>query len=658
MAQTDRILYAADNAGASQMEKFRSFVNEKFNMHMKDYGELYDWSVTDIESFWSSVVEFVGLKFSVPYERVIDRSVPMSDIPVWFEGMRLNFAENCLKYKDDRTALISTGEHGEYTYTSFRDLHDSVQCAAANLRKLGVAKGDRVAAYISNCPESIILMLAAASIGAIWSSTSPDFGTTGVLERFQQIEPKILCTINAARYNGKVYSHLDKVKAVVEALPQLEHVIIVENVLGHDLGLDVVPKAMTWNTFISDGKQLNTPIVFEQLPFNHPLCILFSSGTTGKPKCLVHSAGGTLLQHLKEHVIHGNLSRKDVFFQYTTTGWMMWNWLVSGLAVGMTLVLFDGSPFKPNPQFLWQMAEKLGVTVFGTSAKYIQSLEESQVYPSQFADLSKLHSIYSTGSPLKPESFDFVYSYIKKTVLLGSITGGTDIISLFCGHNSALPVHRGEIQCRCLGMAVDTWNESGQPVRDEPGDLVCTKPFVCMPVFFWNDDKRHSKYRAAYFDVFPNVWHHGDFVQINSKTGGILMLGRSDGTLNPGGVRFGSAEIYNVTSNGFPDFADTLCVGQKQGEDERVVLFVKMRKGKTLTEEHISELKTKIRTLLSPRHVPAVIMQIADIPYTINGKKVEIAVKRIISGEEVAASGQLSNPESLQLYYNLPQLQS
>ena len=400
------------------------------------------------------------------------------------------------------------------------------------------------------------------------------------------------------------------------------------------------------------------PMPFEQLPFNHPLYILYSSGTTGKPKCIVHSAGGTLIQHLKEHIIHGDMTRKDVFFQYTTTGWMMWNWLVSGLAVGCTIVLFDGSPFKPHPWILWDLAQELGFTKFGTSAKYLQSLQEMKIYPNEKHTLPRLNEMYSTGSPLTPESFEYVYTHIKKDICLASITGGTDIISLFCGHNHTYPVHQGEIQCRCLAMAVEAWSSDRRPVYGESGDLVCTKPFPSMPVYFWNDKDR-NKYSEAYFSNYKGVWYHGDYVWINPNTKGIVMLGRSDGTLKPAGVRFGSAELYNIVEKYKGIVADSLAVGQRrpQDTDERVVLFLKMCEGQSFGQEIVDRLKADIRKQLSPRHVPAFILPIADIPYTINGKKVEVAVKKLLSGQQVVASGTLSNPESLDLYRNIKELQ-
>ncbi|TPX55051.1 hypothetical protein PhCBS80983_g05642 [Powellomyces hirtus] len=647
-----QLLWTPKAPEQTHMEKFRAFVNKKHGVKLENYHALWQWSVDSYEDFWAAVWEYCKVRTSVNYTRVIEEGVPMDKIPKWFPGARLNFAENLLVRKDDHIALIGAGEAGITNKLTYAELHEQVRACAAALIGLGIKTGDRVAGYLPNCPETIVVFLAVTSIGAIWSSASPDFGTTGVLERFTQIRPKILFSVNAVMYNGKAHDHLDKLKEVVDGLDCLEKVVILPFV---DRAFDAssISQGVTYAEFLKkdDGRALK----FAQLPFEHPLVILFSSGTTGKPKCIVHSAGGVLIQHLKEHVIHGDMTEKDVFLYYTTTGWMMWNWLVSGLVAGGTVVAYDGSPFKPTPNRLWDLCDELKISVFGTSAKYIQSLQEARVTPMKTHKLEDLRIIYSTGSPLKPESFDYVYQQIKKDVLLGSITGGTDIVSLFAGHNAALPVYRGEIQCRCLGMSIEAWDDAGKNVTDQSGDLTCTKPFPVMPVYFWNDEG-NKKYHGAYFDRFPGVWYHGDFVLINSTTGGVTMLGRSDGTLNPSGVRFGSAELYNILDE-FPQMADTLVVGQKRGDDERVILFCKMVEGQEFTDELVESIKLAIRSRLSARHVPAIIMPIADIPHTVNGKKVEVAVKRIISGETLIPSGTLVNPESLKLYYNLPELQ-
>ncbi|KAI9140335.1 acetoacetate-CoA ligase [Paraphysoderma sedebokerense] len=645
----------------SQMTLFRNYINKKYHLNLASYSELYQWSVTEIQEFWVSVIEYTGIRYSQKWDQVVDLSLPMSAIPEWFRGCRLNFAENVLQFRDDRTAIIATTESLKLRHISYAELYTLVEKMAGAFRSCGVGVGDRVCGYMANCVEAVVCMLAATSLGAIWSCTSPDFGITGVLDRFTQIKPKVLFSINAVLYNGKVHDHLAKLKAVAEGLKNsgLEKVVVIPHVPDQPMDLTNIPKSASLDDFLAAGD--NQPISFVQLPFNHPLYILFSSGTTGKPKCIVHSVGGTLLQHKKEHQIHGNLSRSDVFLQYTTTGWMMWNWLVSTLSVGATIVLYEGSPFKPSPAVLWELAERLGVTVFGTSPKYLQSLQEVKYKPNEHVNLSKLHSIYSTGSPLRPENYEFVYNSIKRDVLLGSITGGTDIISLFAGHNTVLPVYKGELQCRCLGMAVEAWDSNGsKPVLGQSGDLVCTKPFPSMPVFFWNDPNM-EKYRKAYFEQYtnPSVWYHGDFILISPKTGGLIVLGRSDGTLNPAGVRFGSAEIYNIIDN-FKEVEDSLVVGQQRpiDKDERVCLFLKMQPGQKFTKELVDRIKSRIRAELSPRHVPPVIVEVPDIPYTVNGKKVEVAIKKIIStGLKIEPSGTLRNPECLEFYYTIPELE-
>ncbi|KAJ3346455.1 hypothetical protein HDU91_007039, partial [Kappamyces sp. JEL0680] len=618
------------------------------------YEQLREFSVSRIADFWAAVWEYCRVIASEPYVQVVDESLPIYAIPTWFAGARLNYAENLLQRNDDGIALIGETETTSGRLTSFKQLRLLVgQCAAA-LKASGVAKGDRVAGLCPNTTESVIFMLATASIGAIWSSASTDFGQMGVLgeaavahapDRFRQIEPKVLMSVDAVVYNGKTHDNLVKLEAVAAGLPSLEKVVIVPrtNTLSD---VSAVANSVLLRDFLAPFP-LQEPS-FEQVAFSHPLVILFSSGTTGIPKCIVHSQGGTLIQHMKEHIIHGNMDRNDIFFYYSTTGWMMWNWLLGGLAAGSTVVLYEGNPVAPSPRRLWDLVDKYGITIFGTSAKYLQNLEESKFYPGKEYSLATLRTIYSTGSALKPSSFDFIYQHIKRDLLVGSITGGTDIVSLFAGHNYIGPVYRGEIQCRCLGMAVEAWDDSGKSVMDRPGDLVCTKPFPVMPVGFWND-KSGEKYQAAYFNQVRGVWYHGDYLEISSKTGGVLMLGRSDGTLNPAGVRFGSAEIYNIMT-AFPQVADSLAVGQQTSDGERVVLFLKMAPGETYSPDLVSNIKLRIRTLLSARHVPAVIYPIADIPYTLTGKKVEVAVKKILNGEIVKPSSSLANPDSLELY--------
>ncbi|KAJ3321193.1 hypothetical protein HDV06_004536 [Boothiomyces sp. JEL0866] len=638
-------------AKTNSIKSFQSFVNDKYNLRLGNYDELYKFSIDNISSFWESVWEFCKIKSSKSFDSVIDESTSIDTIPKWFGGSRLNYAENLLPKRDDSIAIIGVGETSQIKTLTFKELAHLVGRISAAFRAAGIQVGDRICGYVPNCPESVAFMLATAAVGAIWSSASPDFGEMGVLDRFAQISPKILVSVESVTYNGKQHDNLTKLKGIVEGLPTLQKVVVIPFVEKADVS--PIQKAVTLEDFLSNFPDQEPQ--FEQVPFDHPLAILYSSGTTGVPKCIVHSHGGTLIQHMKEHVIHGGLSEKDVLFYYTTAGWMMWNWLLSGLAAGATIVTYDGSPFKPSPARLWELTEELGITAFGASAKYFQALQEARFHPNKKHNVETIHSIYSTGSPLKPESYEFIYSSIKNDVLVGSITGGTDICSLFAGHNVDLPVYKGEIQCRCLGMAVEAWDDHGKPVYDLPGDLVCTKPFPAMPVSFWNDPKG-EKYQNAYFKQVKGVWYHGDFLTINSATGGIVMLGRSDGTLNPNGVRFGSAELYNIMVQ-FPEVADSVAVGQKQDDDERVILFCKMADGQEFSEDLVLRIKSAIRSLLSVRHVPAKILPIADIPYTLTGKKVEVAIKKILSGQTVKPSTSLANPDSLKLYYNLPELQ-
>jgi acetoacetyl-CoA synthetase len=571
----------------------------------------------------------------------------MDEIPEWFPEARLNFAENLLRFRDDQIAIIYDSEYGEDAQQlSFRELYIQVARVAAALRAGGVQTNDVVAAFAGNLPQVVIFMLASASIGAICTTLPPDFGPAAVTDRLLQTRPKFMLASSTTYYNGKWHDQMGKVREITNVVSSLERIILLG---GNDNPLD--GRFVNYADFIMPFEHISS-IDFEQLPFNHPIYVLYSSGTTGKPKCLIHSAGGTLIQHLKEHRLHGDLTRKDIILQYTTIGWMMWHWLVSALAVGSTIILYEGSPFKPNPTQLWSLVEKYNVTRFGTSAKYIQHLQDTAIHPSKEFKLSQLKSIYSTGSPLSVANFHFVYEHIKKDLQLASITGGTDIISLFGGPNPMLPVYAGEIQCACLGMAVLAYTDDGQPILDKPGDLVCTRPFPSMPVGFWDDTPDRKLYRSAYFSHFPNIWHHGDFVMFNSATGGMVMLGRSDATLNPAGVRFGSAELYNVLA-GFPKVVDSLVVGVKRSgdNDERVVMF--LQTDAELSDDLVTQIKTRIRNSLSPRHVPALILPTPAVPYTLNGKKVEVAVRRILSGNHEAPVASLANPESLDYYRNL-----
>ncbi|XP_037387244.1 acetoacetyl-CoA synthetase [Pygocentrus nattereri] len=645
----------------THMDTFRAHCNRQHGLSAANYNELYQWSVENYPEFWAEVWKYCGITCSKMYDEVVDVSKNISDVPEWFKGSRLNYAENLLKHKDqDKVALYAAAEgREEIVKVTFAELRRDVALFAAAMRKMGIKTGDRVVGYLPNGVHAVQAMLAAASIGAIWSSTSPDFGVNGVLDRFSQIQPKLIFSVAAVVYNGKLHDHMDKLQRVVKGLPDLRKVVVIPYARSkQDTDLSTIPNSVFLEDFLALGKEGDQfpQLEFEQLPFRHPLFIMYSSGTTGAPKCMVHSAGGSLIQHLKEHILHGNMTSNDVIIYYTTTGWMMWNWLITSLAVGASVVLYDGSPLVPTPNVLWDLVDRLGITIFGTGAKWLAVLEERDLKPAKTNSLQSLHTILSTGSPLKPQSYDYVYNCIKKDVLLGSISGGTDIISCFMGQNFTVPVYRGEIQSRNLGMPVEAWNIDGKPVWGESGELVCLKPIPCQPTHFWNDENG-NKYHKAYFSTFPGVWAHGDYCKINPKTGGIVMLGRSDGTLNPNGVRFGSSEIYNIVE-AFEEVSDSLCVPQYNSDgEERVILFLKMAPGQEFSSELVGKIRTSIRAALSARHIPALILQTKDIPYTISGKKVEVAVKQVIAGKEVAQRGAFSNPDSLELYKNIPELQ-
>ncbi|KAK2845308.1 hypothetical protein Q7C36_010162 [Tachysurus vachellii] len=657
-----KVLWYPDSKKNTQMDRFRAQVNRDYGLNLVNYNDLYQWSVENYTDFWAEVWRFCGIFSSKMYEEVVDVSKRISDIPEWFRGSRLNYAENLLKHTDqEKVALYAAAEgREEIIKVTFGELSREVARFAAAMRKMGIKAGDRVVGYLPNSVHAVEAMLAAASIGAIWSSTSPDFGVNGVLDRFSQIQPKLIFSVAAVVYNGKQHDHMDKLQTVVKGLPDLKKVVVIPYVRSKgDTDLSKIPNSVFLDEFLDTGMEgeQNPQLEFEQLPFSHPLFIMYSSGTTGAPKCMVHSAGGTLIQHLKEHILHGNMTSSDVIIYYTTTGWMMWNWLVSSLAVGASVVLYDGSPLVPTPDVLWNLVDQLGITIFGTGAKWLSVLEERNLKPADTHSLQSLHTILSTGSPLKPQSYEYVYSCIKHNVLLASISGGTDIISCFMGQNHTVPVYRGEIQARNLGMAVEAWSPEGKVVWGESGELVCLKPIPCQPTHFWGDDNGH-KYRKAYFSTYPGVWAHGDYCKINPKTGGIMMLGRSDGTLNPNGVRFGSSEIYNIVE-AFEEVCDSVCVPQYNADgEERVILFVKLVPNHTFSFELVAKIRSAIRVSLSARHVPSVILETKDIPYTISGKKVEVAVKQVIAGKEVSQRGAFSNPGSLDLYKNLPELQN
>ena len=627
------------------MNQFRLFVNKKYGMELDNYRDLYNWSVNEITCFWEAVWSFGKPVVSKDYHQVVDDDSKMPGAK-WFSGARLNFAENLLRRRDNHTAILSRGEGKDDRKISYNELYSEVEKMAAALREAGVEQNDRVAGFLPNIPEAVVAMLGAASLGAVWSSSSPDFGIKGVLDRFRQIEPKVLFAADGYQYNGKRINSLDKLKEILTELPSVEKVVVIP-FESENLDLSGINRGVLYGEFLPAEAP---PLEFAQLPFDHPLYIMYSSGTTGLPKSIVHGAGGTLLQHMKELRLHGDISDRETVFYFTTCGWMMWNWLVSNLALGASIVLYDGSPFHPDPSAMWQMAEEFGITVFGTSAKFIAACKGYGLVPKERHNLSLIKTILSTGSPLVEESYDYVYTSIKEDVQLSSITGGTDLISSFAGGNATLPVYRGEIQCRALGMKVESFDDSGKPLINLKGELVCTRAFPSMPVNFWNDPDG-SKFHNAYFSDYPGVWTHGDYILINDH-GGVIVFGRSDATLNPAGVRIGTAEIYRVVE-AFPEIEDSLAVGQQWEGDERVILFVKMNEGEQFGEELKKKLMDAIRSGCSPRHVPAKTVPVPDIPYTINGKKVEIAVKKILHGSEALNKDALANPESLLFFSDL-----
>ncbi len=658
---------APDSVSRTSLVRFIAFVRDE-GAAVRDYASLYRWSVQHREQFWSAVWRFCGVIASEipghgPWYTVLvgrDRVAPPTPElgPTWFLGARLNFAENLLRYGDDRTAVVAWGETGRTAALTYRELRDAVARAAAALRADGVRAGDRVAAFMPNVPETLVLMLAAASIGAIWSSSSPDFGVNGVLDRFGQIEPRVLLATAGYRYSGKQIDTMSRVREIAERIPSIERVVVVPGPHGAP---DVagLPRGVVWRDYVRAGEPA-PPLEFARLPFDHPLYIMYSSGTTGLPKCMVHGAGGTLLQHLKEHALHTDIGRDDRVFYFTTCGWMMWNWLVSALALGTTIVLYDGAPILKRGPVMWDLADRERITVFGTSAKFIALTEKEGRRPRETHDLSALRCILSTGSPLAEHSFDYVYRHVKPDVQLSSISGGTDIVSCFALGNPILPVWRGELQSRGLGMAVDVFDDDGRPAPvGQPGELVCTAPFPSMPVRFWNDPDG-ATYHDAYFGTFPNVWRHGDWAA-RTEHDGLVIYGRSDATLNPQGVRIGTAEIYRQVEQ-LDEVVESVVVGQDvktdAGADVRIVLFVRLREGVRLDDALRERIRARIREHASPHHVPRTIVQVADIPRTISGKISELAVRHAIHGRPVKNADALANPESLELYRDLPELQS
>jgi acetoacetyl-CoA synthetase len=613
----------------------------------ESYEDLYQWSINNLADYWEAQCRFSDVKFSKPALSTFEQPGDMTTAK-WFSGAELSFPEHLLRYSGSRAAIIFRGENGDRSEISFDELKDQVAAAAAGLRSAGVVKGDRVAAFLPNCPEAIIAMLGATSIGAIWSSCSPDFGINGVVDRFGQIAPKVLICADGYFYNGKRFDSLQAVRGVLEKISSIEKTVVVP-FTGDAVELNDVANAVMWQDFVEDGAELDCV----PMEFDHPLYIMYSSGTTGVPKCIVHGVGGTLLQHLKEYMLHCDIGPEDRMFFFTTCGWMMWNWLASGLASGATIVLFDGSPFYDDGRVLWKMAEEEKLTVFGSGAKYMSSLEKAGVRPADEFDLSSLKSVLTTGSPLAPESFDFIYDAIAPDIQLASISGGTDIISCFAGGNPLFPVRRGELQCLALGMAVEIYTDEGESVIGQNGELVCTKAFPSMPVCFWQDEG-DKKYHAAYFEKFPGIWAHGDYAEITTH-GGMVIHGRSDAVLNPGGVRIGTAEIYRQVEK-LDEVLESIAIGQNWEDDVRVVLFVVLRDGVTLDDELKAKIRKMIRDNTTPRHVPAKIVSVAEIPRTISGKIVELAVRSVVHGELVKNTDALANPQALDYFRDLPEL--
>jgi acetoacetyl-CoA synthetase len=637
-------------AGAANIGRFMQLIRSEADPAAADYASLHAFSIREPEAFWRAVWEFGGVR-GAPGASTLVNADQMPGAR-WFPEARLNFAENLLRYRDEQPAIQFRSEGGIERRLSYAELYRQVARTAAGLRACGVGQGDRVAGFLPNLPETVIAMLASTSLGATWTSCSPDFGTQGVVDRFGQVEPKVLFCTDAYAYNGKRHDCLERVFEITAAIPSIAQVVVVPY-LDAQANTGGLQMAISFEQFTD---QQATELDFAQLPFDHPLYILFSSGTTGVPKCITHGAGGTLLQHLKELILHTDVKRQDRVFYFTTCGWMMWNWLVSNLALGATLVLYEGSPFYPGPEAMFDLAEQQRISIFGTGAKMISAWEKAGLKPRRSHELSTLRTLLSTGSPLAPESFDYVYREIGEDICLSSISGGTDIVSCFVLGCPILPVHRGEIQCAGLGMKVEIRRDDGsEAALDEAGELCCSQPFPAMPVGFWGDTDG-SRYREAYFEQFPGVWAHGDYAK-RTIHDGYVIFGRSDATLNPGGVRIGTAEIYRQVEK-LDEVLESICIGQDWEHDSRVVLFVRLREGLTLDEALQQKIRATIRENTTPRHVPARIVQVADIPRTVSGKIVELAVRNVVHGRAVKNVDALANPEALKLYANLPELQS
>ena len=628
----------------ANITRFMEAVNANRRLNLASYSDLYNWSVNNIPDFWAEVWDFVDIKASKKYDRVVD---DLDKFPgaKWFPGTCLNFAENLLRYRDDQLAFIFKGETRTSKHMTYAELYDSVARLAHSLKESGVGVGDRVVGYMPNLIETAIGMLAATSIGATWSSCATDIGPGAAIERLGQVEPKAMITADGYFYKGKMFDTLAHAAEVVRGIPSLQKVIVVSYTRDKP-DISHIPNAVHYDDFLS--KENHLEIQFEQLPFDHPQYIMFSSGTTGKPKCLVQGAGGVLINHLKELILHTNLKRSDRIFYITSCSWMMWNWLISSLAVGATIVLYDGNPNYPDTGAMWKLIQDEKITIFGCSASYIHFLKKEGISPGKEYDLSSLREISQTGSPLSTDGFEYVYSDIKSDLHFNSIAGGTDINGCFAAGSPITPVYAGELQSAALGMKIKSYDENGNPILDEQGELVCEAPAPSMPIYFWSDPDG-SKYHKAYFDVYPNVWRHGDYILIHGDTGGVTFYGRSDAVLKPSGVRIGTAEIYAQLEN-FPEIADSLAIGQNYQDDQRIVLFIKLAEGHSLTDELKDKIRKTLRENASPRHVPAVILETPDIPYTLNMKKVESAVTNILNGRAVSNKDALINPGSLGYY--------
>lgn len=642
---------SAERIAASRMDAFRRFVNQRHGLQLADYPALHAWSVEQREAFWQAIVDFFEIRFHSPAECVLREGPAMPDAQ-WFPGATLNFAEQLLRRRDGHPALVAIAEDGSREQLSYAQLAAHVAGLQRALRNAGVGIGDRVAAFMPNTWQTVVGMLASASLGATWSSCSPDFGTQGVIDRFGQIEPKVLIAAAGYRYAGKSLDLTAKLNEILRQLPSVQQLVLVPyaNLDVRTTDCQSAASISLWQDFYQPGGAPQ----FTPVPFDQPLYILYSSGTTGVPKCIVHGTGGTLLQHVKELGLHTDLGATDTLFYYTTCGWMMWNWLMSGLAMGATLVLYDGSPFHPEPTRLIDLIDAEDISIFGTSAKFIAALEKAGVRPRKSHELLSLKAILSTGSPLAHESFEYIYRDVKADLRLSSISGGTDIVSCFALGNPTLPVWPGELQCKGLGMDVQVWDEDGRSLHGGKGELVCARHFPSMPVGFWND-AGGEKFRAAYFDTFPGVWAHGDYAE-ETEHGGLVIHGRSDAVLNPGGVRIGTAEIYRQVEK-VPQVLESIAIGQDWQGDVRVVLFVRLREGVTLDDALRDEICRTIRANTTPRHVPSRIVQVADIPRTISGKIVELAVRNVVHGRPVKNTDALANPQALELYRDLAELQ-